>query len=302
MTRDRKPRRRTIWVISLCCALAGLALIGLQLNRTQLWEDREVYAGWRVQNHVFTDSCRLLDREQAERMNGRDGDCSAALARARVEHGLKPSNWHLVLLLHGMGRSPFVFREMERALRQAGYEAVAISYPSLTRGIAGHAAQLEDILDTAEDMDTVSFVTHSLGGLVVRTALARESAWRERLALGRVVMIAPPSQGSELAEALDDWWLFRLVGGPSAAEIAEGGPFPALPAGLEFAVIAGGTADGEGYNKILSANNDGVVTVEETRLHGARDFLVVPAVHTFIAAEPETIAATRKFLETGRLR
>ncbi len=107
--------------------VAGLVVLAVQLDRTQLWEDREVYAGWRVQGHVLTGSCRLFDREQTVRARGRGGDCSAALARARIEEGLKPASRHLVLLLHGMGRSPFLFREMEAALRQAGYEAVAIS-------------------------------------------------------------------------------------------------------------------------------------------------------------------------------
>jgi hypothetical protein len=295
---------RTVTRRRLVLALAGLALVllGVQLNRTQLWEDRQVHAGWRVQQHVVLHSCRLLDRGQVVRARGWDDDCAVALAAARREQGLTPASRHLVLLLHGMGRSTFVFRDMERALRAAGYEAVAISYPSLTRDIAGHAGQIEALLNAASDVERVSFVTHSLGGLVVREALSRPAPWRERLALGRVVMLAPPNQGSELAAALQALPPYHWIGGPAAGEIAAGPPFAALPDGLEVAVIAGGTADGRGFNPLLSDNNDGIVTVAETALPDARDRMTVNAVHTVIAAAPETIAATLKFLESGRLR
>ena len=207
-----------------------------------------------------------------------------------------------MLLLHGMGRSPWIFRDLERALDQAGYEAVAIAYPSLTRDLDGHAAHLEGLLNRLEGVSKVSFVTHSLGGIVLREALAREAAWRDRLALGRIVMLAPPNQGSELAAALDDFPPFHLLAGPSAGQQVKGHNYPALPPGAEVGVIAGGTPDGQGFNPLLSANNDGIVTIEETRLAGVKDVLVVSALHTFLASDPEAIAATLTFLETGIFR
>jgi hypothetical protein len=68
------------------------------------------------------------------------------------------------------------------------------------------------------------------------------------------------------------------------------------------AVIAGGTADKRGFNPLLTGNNDGIVTVMETELAGARDRMTVNAIHTLIASAPETIDATLKFLDSGRLR
>ncbi len=299
--RFKLTRRRILLLL-----LAALAVGAVQLNRTQLWEDRQVYAAWRLQQHVVLHNCRLLDAARATRASGWGDDCAVALARAKRDERLSPPSSHLVVLLHGMGRSPWLFNDMERALRAAGYDAVAISYPSLTKGIAGHAGQVERLLDAAEGAETVSFVTHSLGGLVVREVLNRNGQWRDRLALGRVVMIAPPNQGSELAESLAALPPFHWIGGPSASEIAAGPPFAPLPAEVEVAVIAGGTESGHksarGFNPLLSENNDGVVTLGETRLPGARDHMVVEALHTVIAGRPETIAATRNFLETGRLR
>lgn len=293
----RKIRRRILAVL----ALAALAALGFQLNRTQLWEDHQVYAGWRVQQHVILGSCRLLDDENATRARGRRGDCSAALQAARREAGIAPAGRHLVILVHGMGRSTFLFRDMQSALRAAGYEAVAISYPSLTRDIAGHADQIERLLERAGDIEQVSFVTHSLGGLVVREVLGRDGAWRDRLALGRVVMLAPPNQGSALAEALAPLPPYHWIGGPSAGEIAAGGPFAPLPEDVEVAVVAGGTG-GWGFNPLLPGDDDGIVAVAETDLAGVRDRLTVRALHTVIAAAPQTIVATLNFLEHGRLR
>ena len=224
------------------------------------------------------------------------------LTRARAAGEVAAPRDHLVLLLHGMGRSPWIFRDLERALDRAGYEAVAIAYPSLTRDLESHAAQLEKLLNDLEGVSKVSFVTHSLGGIVLRTTLARESAWRERVQPGRAVMLAPPSQGSELAAMLADWRLFHLIGGPSAGQLADGENFVAPPGDVAVGVIAGGREDGEGFNPLLSGDNDGIVTVAEARLEGAADFLVVPAVHTFIASDPETIAATLAFIGTGDFR
>ncbi len=295
----RGSLRLWIWIAAVTVVLTGGAALVVQVNRAQLWADEVIHAGWRVQTHVLIDHCRLLDRDGRARARGRGGHCAEALARARAEEKLQPASDHLVLLLHGLGRSPIVFAKMEPALRAAGYEAVAISYPSLTRDIQDHAAQLNRLLDSAEGASRVSFVTHSLGGIVLREALAREAAWRDRLALGRIVMLAPPNQGSELAAALDDFSLFHMVAGPSAEQLVKGRRYAALPSKVEVGVVAGGTPDGDGFNPLLSANNDGVVTVEETKLASATDALVVPALHTFIANDPEVIAATLTFLDTG---
>jgi hypothetical protein len=136
---------------------------------------------------------------------------------------------------------------------------------------------------------------------VVRELLSRNSAWRSDLALGRVVMLAPPNQGSELAASLVQLPPYHWIGGPSAGEIAAGPPFASLPAGVEVAVIAGGTG-GWGFNPLLRGDDDGVVTLVETELPEATDRLTVPALHTVIAAAPEAIAATLMFLDSGRLR
>jgi len=141
-----------------------------------------------------------------------------------------------------------------------------------------------------------------LGGLVVRTLLARQGdAWRTRLRLGRIVMLAPPSQGSAVAETLKDFMPFEWLAGPSGQDVTASGVeaerIPVPP--CEFGVIAGGKNDDRGWNPLLVGDDDGVVTVEETRLPGATDFLLVERAHTFIMRAPEVVEATRNFLLAG---
>lgn len=285
---------------ALILALAGLGLLAWQLDRTQLREDRAFYAGWRAESHIVTGFCRLIDSENQVRLRGFGGDCEAALAAAKANGEIEAKSGHLVVLLHGLGRSRRIFAAMEEELRAAGYETVAMAYPSLTRGVAEHAAQLEARLNEQGGVTRVSFVTHSLGALVLRETLVRDGAWRARIDLGRAVLLAAPNRGSELARALDGVKPFHLFGGPSASQIAAGAAFAPFPEDFAFGVIAGGRGDRRGYNPFLSADNDGVVTVEETQLDGARDFRRLPVLHSFIASDPETIEATLNFLARGR--
>ncbi len=287
---------------TLAVGLTAAVLGGLvwQYDRTQLREDRAVHAGWRAESHLWTGFCRLVDRDGQVRIRGRHDDCVLALAAAKERGELAADSSHLVVMLHGLGRSRGIFAAMETALREAGYETAAVAYPSLTDDVASHAAHLETLLNGLRDIERVSFVTHSLGALVVRETLARDGAWRGRIALGRAVFLGAPNEGSQLAQALKELPPFHTFGGPSATQLAEGWRFAAAPPELEFGVIAGGRGDRWGYNPFLDSDNDGVVTVAETRLEGAADFLRVPALHTFIASHPETIAATLRFLAHGR--
>ena len=271
------------------------------LGGRQLWADVYLYAGWRIQEHVVTGHARLLDPADRCRTWGRLRRCHDALRDIRRSgFRVAPAGRHLVLLLHGLGRTRGSFAGLAAALGAAGYAVAALSYPSTRRGIAGHADRLARLLDGLEGTRRLSFVTHSLGAMVVRAALARPGEWRRRIAVNAVVMIAPPSRGSVLAARLARLapltWLagasFRDLTGEAVAKL----PAPPVP----FAVIAGGRGTANGYNRLLPGDDDGVLAVAETQLEGARDFLVVNQIHTFLTNHPETIAAAMAFLRYHR--
>jgi hypothetical protein len=181
------------------------------------------------------------------------------------------------------------------ALRAAGFATAPLTYASTRRSLEEHAASVCSVIQGFEDARQVSFVTHSLGGIVVRYLLARPAPWRERIAPHRMVMLAPPNQGSTVARRLDGA-LLRAVLGRSAVQIAGGecrelGP-PPIPCG----VIAGNLREGRGIHGLVPGGDDGLVAVSETELEGMTDHRTVEAVHTLIMNHPEVEAAVLRFL------
>lgn len=193
----------------------------------------------------------------------------------------------LVVLVHGMGRTRASMWWMGRSLEARGYRVVNWGYSSYTDSVPELGAVLaRDVERGLGGAPRVHFVGHSLGNVIVRWMLANDAPGRVGR-VGRVVMLAPPNQGSAAA---DRWapYLARVM--PPIAELrtADGSTVRALPAapeGVEVGVIAGA--------------RDGKVSVDETRLPGARAHVVVPAAHTFIMDRPDVHRLTARFLRTG---
>lgn len=195
---------------------------------------------------------------------------------------------HLVVMLHGLGRTRRSLARMDRALTDAGFTTVRLDYPSTRRPIEGHAAGVAKLLDEMPTPRKLSFVSHSLGGLVIRQLCTYDAPWRQ--SMSRVVMLAPPNHGASLASMLDRGGFIRGILGPSYVQIAEGFaetlPVPDVP----FAIYAGDAPGVPG---------DGLLTVDETRLDGATEHHIVPVIHTFIMNHPEVIAGTTAFLSAA---
>ncbi len=270
------------------------------LGGNQLWRDSHVFAGWRIQENVLAGHFRLLDPEDIRRAWGSYAQCRERLDDLKRSEGIQAPSKHLVLLVHGILRSTGTFSALEKALIGTGFDAVAISYPSSRSTIEEHADGLARLLDRQEGSETVSFVTHSMGGLVVRYLLARDGAWKRRIKVHRVVMIAPPNRGSAIARLLEDVPAYRLIFGAAGQQLApqEAARVPMLD--HPFAIIAGGKSDDSGFNPLLPGDDDGTVRLAETRLEGAQDFLVVPEIHALISSHQNTIRATINFLKHGK--
>lgn len=203
-----------------------------------------------------------------------------------------------VVLLHGLGRTARSLARLQRALRTAGWRAVALDYPStrddltgLARGLDGPVAEL-----AAGTPGRIHFVGHSLGGLLARTLIARARPDR----LGRLVMLGPPNQGSAIADRLSRFPHYRRLLGPAALALGRATvprfPDPDYPIG----VIAGTrSVDPVGW-LMLERPNDGRVTVAATRIPGLTNHRVMPVSHALMMNHPAVIAATARFLATGR--
>ena len=289
--------RRLLYWCGCAAALSSVgALIAFGIfGQAQLWADEAATGGWRLQSNVLTSRCRLVDPEGRLYRRLVGGDC-AALAGNLRDRSPKRGKGPLVVMLHGLGRTPGMFRSLEATLRARGYRTLALRYPSLTDSVAGHARRLDRILDGLAGVDRIAFVTHSLGGIVLRQSLAGGPAWRDRRTLAGVVMLGPPNQGSVLARRLMRFAPARSLFGPSLPTLADPALLPPpLPPAIPLAVIAGaGYADA---NPLIAGEDDGVVGVRET-FHPGALFLQVDAWHSFLAQDTHAMQATVRFLAT----
>jgi triacylglycerol lipase len=192
-------------------------------------------------------------------------------------------------------------RLLEGRLADAGYRVHNLAYTRRAESIEAIVAEVHRLfIDCCvHDTGEVHFVTHSLGGLVLRAYLAKHRP----LNLGRAVMLAPPNGGSEIVDRFRGWGLFRSVLGPIAPQLGTGSDD--LPARLpvpdcEFGVIAGNHWINPVGPIVLPSPHDGTVSVDRTHLSGMKDHLIVPYTHTFIMNSKLVARQVIYFLGNGK--
>lgn len=206
-----------------------------------------------------------------------------------------------VILLHGLCRSSHSMKPMARALTRAGYHVVNVDYPSRTAAIEELSeTTLAGIVNDCQrhNPTAIHFVTHSMGGLLVRDYLSQHTLPN----LGRVVMLAPPNRGSELVDKLGDWWLFQRINGPAGGELStapDSTPNQLGSVAYPVGVLAGNRSINWINSLLIPGRDDGKVSVERTKLSGMTSHRVIPASHPFIMRNRSAIRDTLAFLRTG---
>lgn len=193
--------------------------------------------------------------------------------------------------------------KMQAALARDGYETANIDYPSRE-----HAIDKLAKLAVGEGLDAcrkkagvtqIHFVTHSLGGILVRQYLSKGTIEE----LGRVVMLGPPNQGSAAVDEFRGVPGFDWVNGPAGKQLGKGEdsvPLKLGPAKFELGIIAGNRSIDPVTSAVLDNPDDGRVSVVDTKLKGMDDFVVVDHSHAFMMRMREPIELTKRFLRSGR--
>jgi hypothetical protein len=226
---------------------------------------------------------------------------NACATQARTEVVTTSDSSECVVLLHGLNRSWRAMRPMAEALQEAGFSTTNVDYPSQSGTIEEIAPiavglGLHDCRETGATR--IHFVTHSLGGILLRYQNKQDPIPD----LGRVVMLAPPNQGSEIIDKTRDWPGFEMFSGDAGAQLgtdAAGMPAHLGPVDFELGIIAGtGTINVFG-SAMLPDPDDGKVSVASTKVDGMNDFLLVGNSHRYITRSDVVIRNTESFLRNG---
>jgi triacylglycerol lipase len=230
------------------------------------------------------------------------GSIMPALAHPNIS-AAPIGNPDCVVLLHGMGRTSLSMKRLEWSLKSRGYHVHNVSYPStrwpIQRLAREHLAPV--VRQLGERPGQIHFVTHSLGGIVLRQYLGENAITN----LGRVVMLAPPNQGSAVTDRLRHNLFYRLSTGPSGQQLGTGihdVPRQLGPVKFQLGVIAGDRSFNPFFSRRLTGPNDGKVSVASAQVEGMADFLVVHSSHTWLMWRRPVIDQAAAFLESGLFR
>jgi len=209
-----------------------------------------------------------------------------------------------VILLHGLGRTKHSMTKIEKRLKTLGYMTVNQGYPSTEQDIKALAhTYVSEAMNCCDKQSAkkIHFITHSLGGILVRQYLQENSVPEG----GRLVMLSPPNKGSELADELKDAFFYKWFIGPAGQQLGtddKSVPNRLNPIDVEVGIITGNRSFDPWFSTIIPGDDDGKVSICRARLEGMSDFLVVESPHAFIMQNPEVIDQIVFFLQEGKFR
>lgn len=277
------------------------------LGGMQFWTDLRWWHGWRIQQNKITDQCRILDASNVRHSWGDRTHCEEKFKAIVGEQTWPEPPEHVVVCLHGLMRTQRSYHALgSRIEEETDATTIYFGYSSTRASVAEHAKAFRGLVEGLPGNPKIDLVGHSMGNIVARHAIAD---WKRDgdsagvlTRLNRFVMQGPPNQGAQIAKRLKTLNLFEAVTGRSGLEL--GADWDSIQDKLatpecEFGIIAGCVKTGPIKNPLVEGDSDLVVSVEEAKLSGASDFVVVPCAHSFLMDSKSVNALTVRYLTTG---
>ncbi|MDP6622451.1 MAG: alpha/beta hydrolase [Alphaproteobacteria bacterium] len=205
----------------------------------------------------------------------------------------------VVVVLHGLGRSKMAMWLLASRLEDAGYKVARVGYHSLQDTPKQIIADIEGQIDACclGVSPKLHFVGHSLGGLLIRAYLKDHKVAN----LGRVVLIGTPNTGSTIVDNLRHKWWFQVLGPMARSLGTDAGSFPANIGQPDYPLgVIAGKRTSTLNDGLLPGDDDGLVSVESTKIAGMADFVVVESGHSAMRYDKSVARFVVSFLQTGK--
>jgi len=184
-----------------------------------------------------------------------------------------------LLLVHGLWRTPLSFVLLARRLRAWGYHTEQFGYAAVAQRYDAIVARLVKRLERVAAAGPYAIVGHSLGGVLLRSALAQMTGpppWH-------LVLLGTPNRPPRLAHVLCKHWWYRRLMGECGANLASPGFYARLPVPeVPYTIVAGTAGPRAGWTPFAGELNDGIVAVSETRIRDDDSVVALPVTHTFM--------------------
>jgi pimeloyl-ACP methyl ester carboxylesterase len=207
-----------------------------------------------------------------------------------------------VILLHGLARSDSSMEELEEALKKEKFNTVNVKYASRNYPIQVLAEKaISPAIESCGNENAINFVTHSMGGILVRQYLFNHQVPR----LNHVVMLGPPNKGSEVVDKLREYPGFHFVNGHAGMQLGTGEfsiPNKLGKANFDVGIIAGTRSINWILSLLIPNTDDGKVSIERTKLDGMNDHIKMPVTHPFMMKNQKVISQVIYYLKNGKFK
>lgn len=204
-----------------------------------------------------------------------------------------------VVLLHGLARTPSSMEALERTLLREEFLPINEGYPSREYSIEILAElAIKPALEKCPKDMGVNFVTHSLGGILVRQYLSKHKITN----LNRVVMLGPPNRGSEVVDKLRNVPGFHFINGDAGMQLGTGKlslPNTLGKANFDVGIVAGTRSINWILSSLIPNTDDGKVSIESTKLEGMNDHIEMAVTHPFMMKNERVITQVVNYLKNG---